>query len=73
MTKKVVIIAFVAAVALTAGWNLNKVSCVKISDLTLDNVEALAQSELGLQCYLDTYAWTCLPTSGRYGCSPCYH
>lgn len=73
MTKKLITIAFVAIIALAAGWNLNQVDRVKISDLTLDNVEALAQSELGLQCYLDTYAWTCLPTSGSYGCSPCYH
>jgi len=49
MKKKVLGIIAFAAIAAVAGWNynqnLNKIDDVELSDLVLENVEALASGE----------------------------
>ena len=51
MKKKILGIVVMAAVALTAGWNINQSdNDIKLSDLALDNVEALASGEGGSDC-----------------------
>ena len=46
MKKKLISAAFVVAIALTAGYNVyNSQNKVALSDLALDNVEALASGE----------------------------
>ncbi|WP_455630193.1 NVEALA domain-containing protein [Parabacteroides sp.] len=48
MKKRIIGIAVMAAVALTTGWNINQSeNDIKLSDLALDNVEALASGEGG--------------------------
>ena len=44
MRKKILGIAVMAVVAVAAAWNINQ---IKLSDLALDNVEALASGEGG--------------------------
>lgn len=54
MKKKLISAAFVVAIALTAGYNVyNSQNKVALSDLALDNVEALANGESGdqIMCY----------------------
>jgi hypothetical protein len=46
MRKKILGIAVMAVVAVAAAWNINQ-SEIKLSDLALDNVEALASGEGG--------------------------
>lgn len=51
MKKKIVGIAIVAIVGVCAAWNINaSKSNVTLSDMTLDNVEALASGEGGGEC-----------------------
>ena len=46
MKKKILGVAVIAIVALSAGWNINQCdSVIQLSDLALDNVEALASGE----------------------------
>lgn len=46
MRKKIFGIALMAAIAVTAGWNISQnENQVKLSDLALNNVEALASDE----------------------------
>jgi hypothetical protein len=46
MKKKFLSIAFIATIAVTAGWNFTQSKNKKaLSDLALENVEALASSE----------------------------
>lgn len=46
MRKKIFGIALMAAIAVTAGWNISQnENEVKLSDLALNNVEALAWGE----------------------------
>lgn len=48
MKKKILGITIMAIVALAAGWNINQSdNNIKLSDLALDNVEALASGEGG--------------------------
>ena len=51
MKKKMLGIIAFAAIAAVAGWNynqnLNKIDDVELSDLVLENVEALANGESG--------------------------
>ena len=48
MKKRLLSIAFVAAMAATAGWNFTQSeNNVNLSDLALENVEALANTEMG--------------------------
>ena len=47
MKKKLISAAFMVAIALTAGYNVyNSQNKVALSDLALDNVEALASGEV---------------------------
>ena len=72
MKKKILGIAIIAAIALTAGWNISQSNNeVALSSLTLDNVEALAYGE-SENCRLCTSCWSCTPSGNSYGCSPCY-
>lgn len=44
MKKKVFGVAFITAMAVAAGWNINQSKNVaEMSDLTLENIEALAE------------------------------
>lgn len=70
MKKRLLSIAFVAAIAVTASWNFaqseNKAT---LSELTLANVEALAESEGGSKdcdtyCKPD-YRYTCIISYGN--------
>ena len=48
MRKKILGIAVMAVVAVAAAWNINQSENeIKLSDLALDNVEALASGEGG--------------------------
>ncbi len=48
MKKKLISAAFVVAIALTAGYNVyNLQNKIALSDLALDNMEALANEESG--------------------------
>ena len=52
MKKKILGVAIIAAMALTASWNFNQSKNeVELSDLALANVEALARGEGGFNCY----------------------
>ena len=45
--KKVIILAFVAAIAVTTGWNYcQSNNLASLSDLSIANVEALAEGEV---------------------------
>lgn len=64
MKKNILKITLIAAFALVAGYNMytSQKSDVKLSDLTLANVEALADCEMsfsGPASYTITYIWTC--------------
>lgn len=71
MKKRLLSIAFVAAIAATASWNFTQSeNKVNLSDLALTNVEALAQCEkIAGSCWMST-AWVCCD-AGETGCSPC--
>lgn len=72
MKKKITGIIVLAAIALTAGWNCYQSSQeIKLTDLALTNVEALASGESG-SCRLCTHCWSCTPSGNSYGCAPCY-
>lgn len=73
MKKKLFGISIVAAVALMAGWNLStNNNNVKLSDLTLNNVEALAGAECttNWSCWLNPNTRACC-NKGTIGCAPC--
>lgn len=75
MKKRLLSIAFVAAMAVTAGLNFaQSENKVNLSDLAMANVEALAQSEDGeVKCRLtDDYWQWCYPWGTDLGCSPCF-
>ncbi|MDD2953841.1 MAG: NVEALA domain-containing protein [Parabacteroides sp.] len=61
MKKKILGAALMAAVALAAGWNINQSENeVKLSDLALDNVEALASGEGGSSGYCNRSGAGCI-------------
>lgn len=70
MKKRLLSIAFVAAIAVTAGWNFaQSENKVNLCDLALANVEALAESEGGstdcsTYCKSD-YRYTCIISYGN--------
>lgn len=71
MGKKIIGVIAFAAIAVAAGWNYqhNKQE-VELSDLALENIEALASCERTAgSCWLDTRSVCC--DAGDYGCSPC--
>ena len=64
MKKKILGIIAFAAIAAVAGWNYTQnMNNVNLSDLALENVEALADSELGTLC------GGCSTTTGSYCCT----
>lgn len=72
MRKKIFGIVVMAAVAVTVGWSISQnENKVMLSDLTLNNVEALAECEpsYGGSCWL-TYSHACC-IGGGLGCAPC--
>jgi hypothetical protein len=70
MKKKIISIAFVAAIAVAAAWNStqNKAE-IDLSDLALANVEALAECERIAGSCWDDDRICC--DAGYIGCSPC--
>ena len=71
MGQKIIGVIAFAAIAVAAGWNYqqNKQE-VELSDLALENIEALASCERTAgSCWLDTRSVCC--DAGEYGCSPC--
>jgi hypothetical protein len=72
MKKKLISIAFVAAIAVTAAWNFTQSKAeVDLSDLALTNVEALAGCEtLVGTCWISPDYLNCC-SGGVYACSPC--
>lgn len=72
MIKKVIGLTFILAATLTTAWSISQNNEIKLVDLTLDNVEALASCErTGGSCWLDEYGECC--DGGNWGCSPCDH
>ncbi len=61
MIKKIIGIAVMAIVALATGWNISQSENeIKLSDLALDNVEALASGETGGSYYCrSAYVYVC--------------
>ena len=66
MGKKMIGVIAFAAIAVAAGWNYQQnTNEVKLSDLALENVEALAQGEMG-----SGYAVKdCKNTGGHLSCT----
>lgn len=69
MKKNLLKVAFVAAFALVAGYGVYTSQTEhKLSDLALDNVEALAWGETGDNtCRMNTTTWICFTGDGT-GC-----
>lgn len=60
MRKKIFGVAIMAAIAVTAGWNMSQnENEVKLSDLALGNVEALASGE-GSGGYCSNPGYMCI-------------
>lgn len=60
MKKKIVGVVIMAAIAVTAGWNMSQSeNNVKLADLTLSNVEALARGE-GSGGYCSNPGYMCI-------------
>lgn len=73
MKKKILSVAVVAILGITAAWNVNKAeSEASLSDIILDNVEALATCETtaGGSCYWTNGYIKCCHGGGP-GCAPC--
>lgn len=65
MNKKVLKVAFVAAIALVSGINVfNAQKSVPLSDIAMANVEALAGDENGKDVYCCGSAGTCAKLLG---------
>lgn len=47
MKKKIIGVAVMAAIAITAGWNMSQSENVSIINIALDTTEALASGESG--------------------------
>lgn len=69
MKKNILKVAFVAAFTMIAGYGVYATQNeVKLSDLALDNVEALAWGEWGdNDCRMNTITWICAWGDGT-GC-----
>jgi hypothetical protein len=65
--KKIIEITVMTAAALTAAWNINQSENeIKLSDLALDNVEALASREGGSGWWCCGYWGNCKSDGGSY-------
>lgn len=74
MRKNILGIAVMAAVAIAAAWNINQSeNDIKLSDIALDNVEALASCEtsVGGSCWWNNSSYSRCCEGSYYGCSPC--
>lgn len=73
MKKKMMGIIAIAAVAVVAGYNVyTSQNDVKLSDLTLNNIEALASSNEGGSSYCRMNSvWYCTPWATGVACY-CY-
>lgn len=72
MRKLILKVSLALAITTGAGWAISQnVQEVKLSDLTLDNVEALARCEpyYGGSCWLTRDYQCCV--GGGVGCAPC--
>lgn len=69
--KKIIFTVAIIATAAIAGWNYqqNKQS-VELSDLALENVEALARDEGGFNCFWEDRNYTICNNGFGLGC-PC--
>lgn len=72
MKKKIIGVAVMAAIAVTAGWNMSQEKNeMQLSDLALSNVEALANSEssgdftAATGCVAVLYSASCNGKDGR--------
>ena len=64
MKKNIIKLAFVAAFAIVAGYNVyNSQKTDKMSELALDNIEALASSESDLHYCFYRMTYTCMEIS----------
>lgn len=71
MKKNILKVAFVAAFAMMAGYGVYTTQVeTNLSDLALDNVEALAGQEWDGDntCHMDELFWECLKYSSGVGC-----
>lgn len=71
MNKKVLKVAFFAAIALVSGINVfNAQKSDVLSDVALANVEALAGEEWDRDntCHMDETFWVCLKYAEGVGC-----
>jgi hypothetical protein len=60
MKKKIFGAALITAMAITAGWNFNQSKNeMRLSELALTNVEALANGESGNYDCIKPYTYTC--------------
>ena len=67
MRKNILGIAVMAVVAVAAAWNINQSENeIKLSDLALDNVEALANNEGGDGWWCCGYWGNCKSDGGSY-------
>ncbi|WP_293667037.1 NVEALA domain-containing protein [uncultured Parabacteroides sp.] len=65
MGKKIIGVIAFAAIAVAAGWNYQQnTNEVKLSDLALENVEALARGESGTDYCDDFTTMRCMSSSG---------
>lgn len=74
MKKNILGIAILAIVALATGWNISQNNNkIQISDLALDNIDALASCEtsVGGSCWWNNASYSKCCEGGYYGCSPC--
>ena len=73
MKKKLMGLIDIVAIAAVAGYNIyTSQSNVKLSDLALANVEALAQHEWGqgmpTYCFMNKSVWYCIMQRGDTSC-----
>ena len=67
MGKKIIGVISFAAIAVAAGWNYQQnTNEVELSDLALENVEALARGESGRDHCDDFTTMTCLSNGHTY-------
>lgn len=74
MKKRILGLVVIAVVTSAAGWNITQTSTdLKLSDLTLGNVEALASCEtsVGGSCWWNNGSYNRCCEGGYYGCAPC--
>lgn len=72
MKKKIMYAVACVALAAIAGWNYQQSKQnVELSDLALENVEALASGEGGVQCYTNSSYTSICNIYDNYAPCPC--